>query len=381
MSIRPRALIRSSLLLSACLSACTGGQSGQPAIGPRQLIECHSLGVDEEGFRQTPQDVLDAFPSQTDVPTYWMNAAIEDATTQLEQSDVIAETRMTFTVTRDDSRDIRECLTKVCPAEDCTDGDTFEATMVVPVIVTLMTDDGVSGTFAMELFSYAPVTAYPINAPTLQWHTIENGPNLPNQLSSKAPWASPGFGEFALSYGEKTFMGRFNHPERGLAVWPTPCGGQLQVSANEALDSQPSVAPLFDAIGRKQLSSSDASGPPDIVVTVALDDPTVCYDARGDYHVDARVMVETDGASFERTASVSGNLAHETKVLGAWEDVCGDVSSSTNWSNQVNKAVGGGEICVDAELRKTKKGISLALEVETTMSNAAGSRIGWTYTE
>jgi hypothetical protein len=377
--------LRSCWLLGLCVSACTGTLSGQPG---RELAteDCHSLELGQRGFRQSPRDVLNAFPSQANVPTYWVDASIEDSIEQLEQSDVRSETRMTFTIDYDASRKISECVgrTKTCRSGECTTGKPNSGYITVPVSVNLKTEDGVDATFDMQLFGDAPNEPYPLDIPTLQWsHALEQ-PYVPPALSSEADMGSPGFGEFAMSLIGYKFMGRFHHPERGLAVWPTPCGGQQQVSPTElVLGQQESASSVFDSIGSRRLTNADESNLPDVTLTVSTEDTTACYDIRGRYYLDLRVKVETDGVVFEGLTHVNGNFVEGDDVLAAFDDVCGDISSSATWSGLFEgDAPGGKGICVSAEMmRRTEQGIVVAAEVSTREATAAGHRVEWSYRE
>lgn len=373
-------------LLGLCAIACTGTLSGQPGREPSSEEDCHPLDLQQRGFRQSPRDVLDAFPNQVDVPTYWVDGSVEDYTEQLEQKDVRSETRMNFTIEYDASRQISECVarTQVCRNGKCTLSKPISGYIGVPVTVTLTTEDGLDATFDMVLFGDAPNESYPINIPTLQWpHPIDEL-YMPPALSSEAEWASPGFGEFAMSFIGYAFVGRFNHPERGLAVWPTPCGGQLQVSPSDlVLGQQESAASVFEPIGNRRLTNADDSNMPDMTLTISMEDTTACYDTRGSYLLDLRVRVETDGASFDGLTQVNGHFIDGDEVLAAFQDVCGEISISPAWSGLFEGNGGGAEsICIDAEVRRTGEGgIAIAAEVSTREATSAGHRIGWSYRE
>jgi hypothetical protein len=371
-------------LLGLCVSACTGTLSGQPGREPTSDEDCHPLDLDQRGFRQSPRDILDAFPNQTDVPTFWMDASIEDSTEQFEQSDVRGETRLSFTIEYDADRKISECVSRpeICRSGKCTTGKPSSGYIAVPVTVTLTTEDGLDATFDMELFGDAPIEPYPINVPTLQWpHPIDE-PYVAPSLSSDAEWASPGFGEFAMSFIGYTFVGRFHHPERGLAVWPTPCGGQQQVSPSELVfGQQESAASVFESLGNRHLTNADDAEMPDLTLTVSMEDTTACYDVRGRYHLDLRVMIDTDGAVFEGLTHVSGNFVEGEEVLAAFEDVCGEIAVSPTWSGLFDSSDGGESICVSAEMRRAEAGVAVAAEVSTREATSEGHRLGWSYRE
>jgi hypothetical protein len=377
--------LRSCWLLGLCVSACTGTLAGQSARKPTSQEDCHPLALDRRGFRQSPRDVLEAFPKQADVPMYWLDASIEDYTERFEQADVRAETRMAFTLEYDATREIWECVgrTQTCRSGKCTTSEPNSGYITVPVTATLTTEDGVDATFEMELFGDAPNEPYPINVPTLQWPHPRDEPYAAPALSSEADWASPGFGEFAMSFVGYTFMGRFHDSERGLALWPTPCGGQQQVSPSDLVfGQQESAASVFEALGSRQLTNADDSNMPDITLTISMEDTTACYDIRGGYHLDVRVKVETDGAVFESLTHVTGNFAEGDDVLAAFEDVCGEIAISPAWSGLFDSNGGSGEgICVSAAVRRTEAGVAVAAEVSTREATSAGHRLGWSYRE
>jgi hypothetical protein len=373
-------------LLGLCVVGCTGTLSGQPGREPGSEADCHPLALGQRGFRQSPRDVLEAFPNQVDVPTYWVDGLVEDYTEQLEQSAVRSETRMTFTIAYDATREISECVARsqICRSGKCTTSPPISGYISVPVTVSLTTEDGVDATFDMELFGDAPNESYPINIPTLQWPHPTDELYEPPALSSDAEWASPGFGEFAMSFIGYTFMGRFNHPERGLAVWPTPCGGQLQVSPSDlVLGQQASAASVFESIGNRRLTNADDSNMPDLTLTLSMEDTTACYDIRGRYLLDLRVMVETDGVAFESLTHVNGSFAEGEDVVAAFQNVCGEISISPAWSGLfADNGASSESICVDAELHWTGEGgIAVAAEVSTREATSAGHRIGWSYRE
>jgi hypothetical protein len=121
---------------------------------------------------------------------------------------------------------------------------------------------------------------------------------------------------------------------------------------------------------------------PDVTLTVATEDTTACYDIRGRYFLDLRVKVATEGAVFEGLTHVNGNFVEGDDVLAAFDDVCGDISSSTTWSGLFEGNAAGGEgICVSAEMRRTEEGIAVAAEVSTREATGAGHRVGWSYRE
>lgn len=374
--------LRSWWLLGLCVSACTGTLSEQPGREPTSESACHPIDLEERGFRQSPRNVLDAFPTQADVPMYWVNGSIEDDIEHLEQPDVRSETRMTFAIAYDESRDISECVsrTETCRSGKCTAGKPNAGYITVPITVSVTTEDGLDAAFDMELFGEAPNAPEPISIPLLQWpHPLEE-PYVPPALSSEAEFGSPGFGEFALSFIGHTFMGRFAHPERGLAVWPTPCGGQLQVSPSDLVfDQQESAASLFESIGSRNLTDAD-SNMPGMTLTLSMEDTTACYDISGRYNLDLRVMVETDGASFEALTHVQGTFLEGGDVLAAFEGVCGDISSSETWSGLFD-ADASRSICVDAAVRRTVDGLAIDAEVTTQEATSEGRRIGWSYRE
>jgi len=376
--------LRSCWLLALCAAACTGELSGQPAHEPRSELDCHPLALDRRGFRQSPQDVLDGFPSQTDVPLYWVNGSLEDATERLEQTDVRSETRMSFNLDYDSSRDITECVARMntCRSGECTLSDPYSGYMTVPVTVKLTTEDGLDAAFEMELFGDAPSKPDPINIPTLQWpHSDDDETYVPPELSSDAAFGTPGFGDFAMSFVGYTFLGRFHDPERGVAVFPTPCGGQQQVAPSELVFGQPeSAASVFESIGSRTLANAEDSNMPELNLTVSMEDTTACYDIRGVYHLDVKVVVETDGASFEGVTSVRGTFAQGDDVLAIWEGVCGDVSGSAVWS-ALFESEADHSLCLDAEVRRAEDGFAIAAEVTTQEPTSAGYRVGWTYAQ
>jgi hypothetical protein len=252
--------------------------------------------------------------------------------------------------------------------------------MIVPVRITLATTDGLTTTFAMDLIGDAPAENYPINLPSVQWPHAAGEPNLPTPISSDAAWGEPGFAALAFSFIGHRFLGRLHHPERGLGVWPTPCGGQLQVAPTEVvLGQSSSVASVMDAVTSRRLVDSEG-GMPDVTVKLSLQDPTACYDVRGTYHVDLHITVETDGASFDATANAYGSNFDGASELALWEDVCGDVSASPKWAGLFD-ADAQRTICIDGSVLRDTKGLAIAAEISTLDSTTEGFRIGWTYGE
>jgi len=376
--------LRSCQLLVLCVVACTGELEGQPGREPSSEEDCHTLELNRRGYRQSPQDVFDAFPNQSDVPLFWVNGAIEDSTDRFEQADVSAETRLSFSLEYDSSRETTECVsrTQTCRSGTCTLSKPTSGYMTVPVTVKLATEDGLDAVFAMDLYGEAPTEPYPLLIPALQWPgSNHEEPYTPPALSSDAEWGMPGFGEFAMSFVGYTFLGRFHHPERGLAVFPTPCGGQLQVAPSEIVFGQPeSTASMFEAIGSRQLMNVDDSSMPNLTVTVSMQDTTACYDIRGRYHLDLQVNVDTDGATFEGSTTVAGSFSEGDDALALWEGVCGDVSGSAVWSALFESSIEQ-NICLDALVQKTEDGYGLVAEVTTQAATAEGHRIAWGYSQ
>lgn len=367
------------LALCACSSGEVDGQGGGLPSNPQ--AECHPIGLDERGFRQSPRDVLEAFPSQHDVPLYWVDRKIEDPTVELEQSDVKNESKLSFELTYDDTKDIRECVTRerVCRAGKCMIGGVNTGFISVPVKAKLSTEDGVEAEFAMQLVGEAPAELYPITTPQLQWpHEVDvDDTYAPDPLSSDAKLGQPGFGEFAISTVGYTFLGRFYDSEHGLALFPTPCGGQLQVSPTELVLGQvESTASMFDSVGVRELANADDPAMPNVTIELATDDMTACYDALGRYYVDVHVTVATDNTTFDAVTKVVGRFG--TESLAAWEGVCGDISGSAAWSALFDDPTGE-QICVAAELQRTEAGIALAAEVSTLDATSAGFRVSYGY--
>jgi hypothetical protein len=182
-----------------------------------------------------------------------------------------------------------------------------------------------------------------------------------------------------MSFVGYAFLGRFHHPERGLAVFPTPCGGQLQVSPTEIVFGQPeSTASMFESLGSRQLTNLDDATMPNVSLTLSMRDTTACYDIRGRYHLDLQVKVQTDGASFEGSTTVLGSFSEGDDAIALWEGVCGDVSGSPAWSALFDGSAAP-SICVDAQVAKTQVGYALLGEVTTLEATSEGHRIAWEY--
>jgi hypothetical protein len=337
--------------------------------------------LDERGFRQSPRDVLDAFPSQHDVPLYWVDRKLEDSTVDLEHSDVKSESKLSFELAYDETKDIRECVTRerVCRAGKCMIGGVNTGFISLPVKVKLSTEDGVAAEFPMQLLGEAPAPMYPITKPQLQWtHEVDvDDTYAAPVLSSAAKLGEPGFGEFAISTIGYTFVGRFYDAAHGLALFPTPCGGQLQLPPTELVLGQvESTASMFDSVGVRELANADDPAMPNVTIELATDDMTACYDALGRYYVDVHVTVATDNTTFDAVTNVVGRFG--TESIAAWEGVCGDISASAAWSALFADPQGE-QICVAAELQRTEAGIAIAAEVSTLDATSAGFRVSYGY--
>ena len=353
---QPRRVGNDSLLpwvlgFALALAGCgDGGQTGQPSDGGPEdchfdkvppLDCCRPLEPDEPIDGLSARDILAARGDVSGVPLFWTEVPeTGDALFELEPESSM-QSSLSIELTLDEETPIQFC---------------HEVSMSIPVHARVATEDGFDVEFSAD-WSWGPFfEAVPVGG--LQGpREVFEVEGLSAGMATSCP-ARFAFGEV----DSELVSGRFCDAERGLALFPTACGGLAQLPPTEeppfpALEA-PSETLVWSNVG---LAYEDL---PELNVSIELDDVSACYENAESYHVAVRLTVETGGVSFTTEAvpasthwsDIVFNEAtneHEPGLSTGIGKVCVDVSESAAWQAVPDAT---DRLCIDLQQTKLESG-------------------------
>jgi hypothetical protein len=108
---------------------------------------------------------------------------------------------------------------------------------------------------------------------------------------------------------------------------------------------------------------------PSLSITVGTRDATACYEHARELVLDLDVSIETGGVTISGTvpaylsATINGTGATDPSQWHlSWDELCGDVSSSTEWQ-KYKTPNSGAELCIAAEVQLWSGPTAVSAEV------------------
>jgi hypothetical protein len=223
-------------------------------------------------------------------------------------------------------------LDETSPVQFCND-----VSLDIPVHAVLATDDGFAAEFS-SIWRWSPFFESPPSG-HLQLVPGLNTAGFSDRKSASCPTT--------VRFDSEGISGRFCDEGGRLALFPTACGGVVQVDSSEA-PFPPLEAPV-DHLAPFEGVTLIYEGLPPIAVSGTLDDPTACYDSHEAYWVTADLGFETDGVRLEANDLMAYSAPREVsddtgQLLStqsiAFTEYCGDVSESVVWTRMAGSTTG-----------------------------------------